>query len=52
LFGLRSQAALKQKARCGPLVLGVAASYVKAGRERIEKNRISGCAAIGCVEVC
>src|SRR5437762_3258130 len=34
----RSQEALKQKARRGALVLGVAAGYVKIGRDRIEKN--------------
>jgi DNA invertase Pin-like site-specific DNA recombinase len=38
LFRQRSQAALKQKARRGALILGVAAGYVKAGRDRIEKN--------------
>lgn len=38
LFRQRSQAALRQKARRGALVLGVAAGYVKAGRDRIEKN--------------
>ncbi len=38
LFRQRSQEALKQKARRGALVLGVAAGYVKVGRERIEKN--------------
>ena len=38
LFRQRSQEALKQKARRGALVLGVAAGYVKAGRDRIEKN--------------
>src|SRR5258706_3814048 len=38
LFRERSQEALKQKARRGALVLGVAAGYVKVGRDRIEKN--------------
>ena len=38
LFRQRSQAALKQKAQRGALVLGVAAGYVKVGREGIEKN--------------
>ena len=38
LFRQRSQEALKQKARRGALVLGVAAGYVKIGRDRIEKN--------------
>src|SRR5260370_39280602 len=38
LFRQRSQEALKQKARRGVLVLGVAAGYVKVGRDRIEKN--------------
>jgi hypothetical protein len=38
LFRQRSQEALKQKARRGALVLGVAAGYIKVGRERIEKN--------------
>ena len=38
LFRQRSQEALKQKARRGALVLGVAAGYVKVGREGIEKN--------------
>src|ERR1700723_1097473 len=37
-FRQRSQEALKQKARRGALVLGVAAGYVKVGRDRIEKN--------------
>src|SRR5258705_7400474 len=37
LFRQRSQEALKQKARRGALFLGVAAGYVKTGRERIEK---------------
>jgi DNA invertase Pin-like site-specific DNA recombinase len=38
LFRQRSHAALKQKARRGALFLGVAAGYVKAGRDRIEKD--------------
>ena len=38
LFRQRSQEALKQKARRGALVLGVAAGCVKVGRDRIEKN--------------
>ena len=38
MFRQRSQEALKQKARRGALVLGVAAGYVKLGRDRIEKN--------------
>src|ERR1700753_2006238 len=38
MFRQRSQEALKQKARRGALVLGVAAGYVKSGRDRIEKN--------------
>ena len=38
LFRQRSQEALKQKARRGTLFLGVAAGYVKVGRDRIEKN--------------
>ena len=38
LFRQRSQEALKQKAQRGALVLGVAAGYVKVGRDRIEKN--------------
>src|SRR5262245_59192145 len=38
MFCQRSQEALKQKARRGALVLGVAAGYVKIGRDRIEKN--------------
>jgi DNA invertase Pin-like site-specific DNA recombinase len=45
LFRQRSQEALKQKARRGALFLGVAAGYVKAGRDRIEKDpdqRIQG----------
>ena len=38
LFRQRSQEALKQKARRGALILGVAAGYVRVGRDRIEKN--------------
>jgi DNA invertase Pin-like site-specific DNA recombinase len=38
LFRQRSQEALRQMARRGVLVLGVAAGYVKVGRDRIEKN--------------
>jgi DNA invertase Pin-like site-specific DNA recombinase len=38
LFRQRSQEALRQKARRGALVLGVAAGYVKVGSDRIEKN--------------
>jgi DNA invertase Pin-like site-specific DNA recombinase len=38
LFRQRSQEALKQKARRGALFLGVAAGYVKAGCDRIEKD--------------
>jgi len=38
LFRQRSQEALKQKARRGALFLGVAAGFVKTGRERIEKD--------------
>ena len=38
LFRQRSQEALKQKARRGALILGVAAGYVKVRRDRIEKN--------------
>jgi DNA invertase Pin-like site-specific DNA recombinase len=38
LFRQRSQEALKQKAHRGALILGVAAGYVKVGRDRIEKN--------------
>jgi DNA invertase Pin-like site-specific DNA recombinase len=38
LFRQRSQEALKQKARRGALLLGIAAGYVKVGRDRIEKN--------------
>ncbi|MFG3594313.1 recombinase family protein [Bradyrhizobium sp. RDI18] len=43
LFRQRSHEALKQKARRGALFLGVAAGYVRIGRDRIEKDRISGC---------
>src|SRR5438477_3334901 len=38
LFRQRSQEALRQKARRGALFLRVAAGYVKAGRDRIEKT--------------
>ena len=38
LFRQRSQEALKQKARRGALFLGVAAGYVRAGSDRIEKD--------------
>ena len=38
LFRQRSQKALRQMARRGDLVLGVAAGYVKVGCGRIEKN--------------
>jgi hypothetical protein len=38
LFRRRSQEALKQKAHRGALFLGVAAGYVKTGRDRIEKD--------------
>jgi DNA invertase Pin-like site-specific DNA recombinase len=38
LFHQRSHEALKQKARRGALFLGVAAGYVRAGRDRIEKD--------------
>ncbi len=38
MFRQRSQEALKQKASRGALILGVAAGYVKVGRDRIEKN--------------
>ena len=38
LFRQRSQEALKQKARRGALILGVAAGYLKVGRDRVEKN--------------
>jgi DNA invertase Pin-like site-specific DNA recombinase len=38
LFRQRSQEALRQKARRGALFLGVAAGYVKTGRDRIEKD--------------
>jgi DNA invertase Pin-like site-specific DNA recombinase len=38
LFRQRSQEALKSKARRGALFLGVAAGYVKTGRDRIEKD--------------
>src|ERR1700741_4507708 len=38
LFRQRSHEALKQKARRGALFLGVAAGYVKTGRDRIEMD--------------
>jgi DNA invertase Pin-like site-specific DNA recombinase len=38
LFRQRSHEALKQKARRGALFLSVAAGYVRAGRDRIEKD--------------
>src|SRR6476646_10220059 len=38
LFRQRSHEALRQKARRGALFLRVAAGYVKAGRDRIEKD--------------
>ena len=38
LFRQRSQEALKQKARRGALFLGVAAGYLKSGRDRIDKD--------------
>ncbi|WP_247838095.1 recombinase family protein [Bradyrhizobium sp. 200] len=38
LFRQRSHEALKQKARRGALFLGVAAGYVRIGRDRIEKD--------------
>jgi len=38
LFRQRSHEALKQKAGRGALFLGVAAGYVKGGRDRIEKD--------------
>jgi DNA invertase Pin-like site-specific DNA recombinase len=38
LFRQRSQAALRQMARRGGLVLAVAAGYVKVGRDRIDKS--------------
>src|SRR5207344_1415102 len=38
LFRQRSHEALKQKARRGELFLGVAAGYVRIGRDRIEKD--------------
>ncbi len=41
LFRQRSQEALRQMARRGDLVLGVAAGFVKVGRGRIEKVRTS-----------
>ena len=38
IFRQRSHEALKQKARRGELFLGVASGYVKAGKDRIEKD--------------
>jgi DNA invertase Pin-like site-specific DNA recombinase len=38
LFRRRSQEALKQKARRGALILGVAAGHIRVGRDRIERN--------------
>ena len=38
LFRQRSQEALKQKAHRGALFVGVAAGYVRVGRDRIEKD--------------
>src|ERR1700733_7095525 len=38
VFRQRSQEALKQKARRGALFLGVAAGYLKSGRDRIDKD--------------
>jgi DNA invertase Pin-like site-specific DNA recombinase len=38
MFRQRSQEALKQKANRGALILGVAAGYVRVGRDRIEMN--------------
>src|SRR5258707_1610388 len=38
LFRQRSHEALKQKARRGALFLGVAAGYLRIGRDRIEKD--------------
>ena len=53
LFRQRSQEALKQKARRGALFLGVAAGYVKTGRQRIEPGSAgSECIAPGLLEVC
>jgi DNA invertase Pin-like site-specific DNA recombinase len=43
LFRQRSQEALKQKARRGALILGVAAGYVKVGRDRMRRTPISAC---------
>jgi DNA invertase Pin-like site-specific DNA recombinase len=43
LFRQRSQEALRQMARRGALVLGVAAGYVKVGRDRIERNPDNVC---------
>ena len=55
LFRQRSQEALKQKARRGALFLGVAAGYVKTGRERIEKDpdqRVQDALDLVFLEVC
>jgi hypothetical protein len=38
LLGQRSREALKQNARRGALFLGVAAGYVKVGRDKIGKD--------------
>src|SRR5471030_2022088 len=43
LFRQRSQEALKQKARRGALFLGVAAGYLKSGRDRIDKDPTCEC---------
>src|SRR4051812_28850633 len=43
LFRQRSHEALKQKARRGALFLGVAAGYVRAGRDRTRRIQTSGC---------
>ena len=54
LFRQRSQEALKQKARRGALFLGVAAGYVKSGRDRIEKDpdvQSAGSPAAGVLEI-
>ena len=54
LFRQRSQEALKQKARRGALFLGVAAGYVKSGRDRIEKDpdgRVQEALRLGVLEI-
>ena len=54
LFRQRSQEALKQKARRGALFLGVAAGYVKTGRDRIEKDpdqRVQSALQLGLLQV-